>query len=50
VRTSFQKINLINVRSIVSATNTKGNMLVRTKKFPEIGALLNRSDEKGPFG
>ncbi len=50
MRTSFQKINLMNVRSIVSATSTKGNMLVRVRKFPEIKALLNRSDEKGPFG
>ncbi len=50
MRTSFEKINLINVRSIALATSTKGNTLVRMRKFPEIRALLNRSDEKGPFG
>ncbi len=37
----------MNVRFIVSAVSTKGNMLVRVRKFPEIRALLNRSDEKG---
>jgi len=50
MRTSFQKINRINVKSIVSATDTKGNMLVRARKFREMRALLNRSDEQGPFG